>query len=77
MTFVCWMCQPCLDKYGKIAGTMLVPDAVFFERVKQEQVAKYGRVLSAEETVLSLADPNSLESKLARDRVALTPKLVQ
>lgn len=73
-TFAFWQCTPCSEKYPAIAGTVAIPDEVFWERVKLEQLERYGRTLSAEETVAALADPESLESKLARDRRALTPK---
>lgn len=74
MLFVSWFCNPCFAKYGEQTGFTVVPDEVFWEIVKQEQLAKYGRVLTADETVLSLSDPDSLESCLARNRSALTPR---
>lgn len=74
MTFICWICPPCAQTYGEIAGTLFMPDQVFWEEVKQAQIEKYGRLLTAEETAKSLEDPLSLESLLARNREALTPK---
>jgi len=73
MTFVFWLCTPCFQAHGEITNTMVMPDEVFWEEVKQAQLAKYGRALNAEETERSLADPESLESRLARSRAALTP----
>jgi hypothetical protein len=49
MTFICWICAKCAETYGKIAGTMWMPDQVFFEKVKQEQMASYGRYLEEQE----------------------------
>jgi hypothetical protein len=74
MTFLFYQCEPCARTYGNIAGTMLMPDEVFWADVQAAQTEKYGRPLTAEETTASLANPMSLESALARDREALTPK---
>ena len=71
--FAFWLCTPCFEKYGELTNLYVMPDEVFFERVKQAQLEKYGRVLTADETRASLADPESLESRLARDRANLTP----
>lgn len=49
MTFVFWLCAPCAETYGKIAGLMFMPDEVFWEQVKQEQLEAYGRLLTNEE----------------------------
>ncbi len=73
MTFAFWLCKPCFATHGEITNTMVMPDEVFFEEVKQAQLERYGHNLNAEETVAALADPESLESRLAKDRVALTP----
>lgn len=73
MNFAFWLCTECYKTYGHITTMYAMPDEVFFKRVVDEQMAKYGRVLTEQETVLSLADPESLESKLARDRKIITP----
>lgn len=46
MTFICWICNKCAETYGAIAGTMFMPDEVFWERLKQEQLAAHGRYLT-------------------------------
>lgn len=74
MTFVSWFCNSCFEKYGDQTLLYVMPDEVFWAEVANAQQEKYGRSLTAEETVLSLADPDSLESRLARSRAALTPK---
>lgn len=51
MTFLFYQCRKCDQTYGEIAGTMKMPDEVFFEKVKQEQLSSYGRFLSEEELV--------------------------
>ena len=49
MTFAFYLCNDCARKYGHLTCTMMEPDAVFWERVKQEQIERYGRLLTAEE----------------------------
>lgn len=73
MTFAFWLCGKC-EHLGQIAGTMQMPDEIFYAQVKQAQLEKYGRIPTAEEVEVLLADPESLESLLARSRAAMTPK---
>lgn len=49
MTFLFYLCNKCAETYGSIAGTMMMPDEVFFEKLKQEQIAAYGRYLTQQE----------------------------
>lgn len=49
ITWSFWLCQPCADKCGEIAGMMMVPDHQYWEAVKEEMIANYGRVLTHEE----------------------------
>jgi hypothetical protein len=49
MTFLFYLCSTCAETHGQIAGTMLMPDEVFFERLRQEQVEAYGRYLTQQE----------------------------
>lgn len=74
-TFAFWQCDECHKKYPQLEGTVAIPDEIFWQLVREEQRERYGRELSAEETIASLSDPNSLESLLARSRKALTPKV--
>lgn len=46
MTFLFYQCEPCARTYGAIAGTMSMPDEVFYEKMKQEQMASHGRYLT-------------------------------
>lgn len=74
MTFAYYICPTCAPKHAPVEGTWAMPDEVFWAEVKAAQEAKYGRTLTAGETALALANPDSLESKLAAARAALTPK---
>jgi hypothetical protein len=49
MTFMFWLCNDCFKKYGELAGTMVVPDQVWWQRIKEESLEAYGRELSHEE----------------------------
>jgi hypothetical protein len=68
MTFFFYLCQPCAETWGPIAGTYMEPDAVFFQRVKQEQLEKYGRELTAPEMIEILKDGNNSVTKLVNER---------
>lgn len=74
-----YVCTECFNKKdiqkSLEADIYYMPDEIYFQEVQQAQEAKYGRVLTAEETVVKLADPDSLESLLVRSRDGLTPKV--
>jgi hypothetical protein len=56
-----YLCDsPCGEQWGRVAGTMAVPDEVFFARV----AAEMGRAPELGD----LADPDSVLTKLARER---------
>lgn len=48
-TFACWLCDECSEIHGAAFNGMMMPDEVFWERVKQEQIEKYRRLLTPEE----------------------------
>ena len=48
-TFFFWLCNDCFRAMGEITNLYLMPDEVFWQRVKDEQLEKYGRLLSTEE----------------------------
>ena len=66
--FAFYLCDPCHDKHGAVAGTMVMPDEVFWAKVQSAQIEKYGRVLSPDEQIEALKSTDSLLSKLAKDR---------
>lgn len=66
--FAFYLCDPCAEKWAPLAGTMLVPDEVFWQKLNAAQVEKYGRILTPPEQVEALKDGDHLLSKLARDR---------
>src|SRR5258706_1583786 len=49
MTFLFYICPKCFETYGKITGTMVMPDEIFYERLRQEQIPSPGRYLTEHE----------------------------
>lgn len=45
-TFAFWLCNNCVEKHGVPAGTMAVPDELFWAKVRQEQMESHGRLLT-------------------------------
>ena len=68
MTFAFWLCNECFSTQGEITNTYVMPDEVFFERVRQEQLASYGRYLSAEEFVAVVEEGTTPLAKLLKER---------
>lgn len=62
------LCDSCEEKHGAAAALAADPDALWFERVRHEQIELYGRELSLYELVTQLDNPDSKLSKLARDK---------
>jgi hypothetical protein len=57
MTFLFYLCNTCAETYGQLAGTMLMPDELYYERLAQEQLARYGRYLTPREWGQISEDP--------------------
>lgn len=69
MTFLFYICNKCAEKYGEIAGIMFMPDEIFFEKLKQEQLESHGRYLTLEELAAVVeADAASPLAKLIQSR---------
>ena len=66
--FAFYLCVPCGDKWAPLAGTMLVPDEVFWAKVVDAQMENDKRILTPAETVEALKDGDHYLSKLARER---------
>lgn len=56
------------EKLGAIAGVTMVPDEVFWQKAKEAQIEKFGRVLTPEETAEALKDEHHILTKLTRER---------
>lgn len=67
MTFLFYLCKKCAETYGEIAGTMLMPDEVFFEKLKQEQMAAFGHYLNQQEIAAVVEEDASPLAKLFKE----------
>jgi len=59
MTFVFWLCRKCEETHGEVAGMMRMPDEVFWEKLKQEQLAHFGYYPTQEELAKVLEEDAS------------------
>lgn len=67
-TFAFWLCQECEKDWAHVTGTMAVPDDVFFQRVAEEQLETFGRLLTPQELTEVLKDDRSSLTRLSKDR---------
>ena len=69
MTFAFYLCDPCAERYGEIAGLYFMPDELFGEKLKQEQLSTYGRFLNEEELLKIVeADASPLATLIKQRR---------
>ena len=66
--FAFYLCDKCYELHGQVEGTYAEPDSIFWEKVKQAQLEKFGRELAPEEQIEALKDENHILSKLAKER---------
>jgi hypothetical protein len=52
--FLFVLCERCAETYGNIAHTYVEPDAVFYARLRDEMLERFGRELTAEELAIEL-----------------------
>ena len=68
-SFAFWLCAKCGETCGEIAGMMCLPDEIFWEQVKQEQLAAHGRLLTEQELITIVeADTSPLATLLKQGR---------
>ena len=66
--FAFYLCTPCSEKWQALLGTHCEPDTIFWQKVKDEQMERYGRELSPPEMEEVLKDENNPLTKLCKDR---------
>lgn len=59
MTFICYICPLCAETYGQIAGTMMMPDEVFWQKLADEQIDSYGHYLTEQELIAVVVEDAS------------------
>lgn len=69
-TFAFWLCTPCSETYGEIAGTLSIPDEVFWQRVRDEQTEAFGRQLTPGELAIVAQEDTSPLATLIREGAA-------
>jgi hypothetical protein len=67
--FAFYLCTPCSEKWQVLPGTHCEPDTIFWQKVHDEQIEKYGRELTTPELIEVLKDGHSTLSKLCKERV--------
>ena len=73
--FAFWLCKDCFEKYGEIAGTLVVPDQVFWQKAKEEQLEKYGRLLDPVEIDVVAREDASPLATLIREGFKIIKRL--
>lgn len=69
MTFVFWLCNPCFETHGAITNLHAMPEEVFWEKVKLEQLESHGRLLGIEELIeIVAADASPLATLIKEGR---------
>lgn len=67
--FAFWLCKECFAKYGHLTNLYVMPDEVFWEHLRQEQLATHGRELSIPELgTVAAADASPLATLLTERR---------
>lgn len=66
-SFLFWLCNGCFASHGAIAGTMAVPDKVFYDNLAHEQQAAFGRPATRQELLQVIADDSSPLATLIKD----------
>jgi len=69
LNFLFWLCNECFATAGEIVNTMVMPDEVYWQKVKEEQMAAYGRYLLPQEIeAVVAADASPLATLLTERR---------
>lgn len=63
-TFMFYLCDKCVETHGQIAGTMMVPDEVFWRQCRDAQLNEFGRELTPVELTSVLEEGASPLAKL-------------
>jgi hypothetical protein len=67
-TFAFWLCNPCFEAHGAETLGTVMPDEVFFEKVKQEQLEAFGRFLTEAELITIVEADASPLATLLKER---------
>jgi hypothetical protein len=67
--FAFWLCTSCSEKWGDMAGAVaIMPDHIFWAKVREEQLERHGRILSPQELQVAAESPCTALGKLLREK---------
>lgn len=61
------LCDPCGEKYGAAGAEYVAPDSVYFAAAREEQMERYGRLLSPSELAIAVTEEHHPLALIARD----------
>mgnify|MGYP003442870282 FL=1 len=64
MTFMFYLCNSCVGTHGEVAGTLMMPDQAFWQRVADAQMDEFGRYLNEAELSKVVEDASTPLSRL-------------
>lgn len=69
-TYLFYLCDPCFERWKPVleANFYVMPDEIFWQKMKDEQMEKYGRLLSKEELAKVVAEDASPLATLINGR---------
>lgn len=62
-----YLCNDCADKYGEPAGLAKTPDEVFWAKVEEAMIERYGHCLNETEVLAALDEKHGVITKLERE----------
>lgn len=67
MTFLFYICPKCFETHGHLTNTMVMPDEVFFAKVRDAQLEEHGRYLTHTELLSVVAEDASPLATLLKE----------
>lgn len=67
--FAFYLCSTCFETYGELTNMMVMPDEIWWARIQEEQLEKYGRLLNPEDLIAVVeADSSPLATLIKQGR---------
>jgi hypothetical protein len=63
-TYMFYLCDNCVDTHGVPAGTMVIPDQVFWQKCREAQMNEFGRELTPIELLQTVEEGASPLARL-------------
>lgn len=68
VNFAFYLCNKCFEAYGEITNMYVMPDEVFWEKLRQEQLESHGHYLTELELAKVVEEDSSPLATLAKQR---------